>query len=127
MVAMLGSEILNAAISISVYFVVDFITVFDMNKLLGIKIEKLISKKTILEIAQLSQEILPSVAKKTLLIVGGFAFLGLGLPPVTNWEGTDIININMINGVWWTALFPGLTMYLLCIAISIFETHHSHR
>ena len=59
-------------------------------------------------------------AADAVLVLGGLGFLGLGVPAdVPEW-GSDL-NLAIAalpTGIWWTALFPGLAMFLLVLALS---------
>ena len=59
-------------------------------------------------------------AADAVLVLGGLGFLGLGLPEnVPEW-GSDL-NMALIalpTGVWWTALYPGLAMFILVLGLS---------
>ena len=59
-------------------------------------------------------------AADAVLVLGGLGFLGLGLPEnVPEW-GSDL-NMALIalpTGVWWTAIFPGLAMFVLVLGLS---------
>ena len=54
------------------------------------------------------------------LVLGGLGFLGLGLPEnVPEW-GSDL-NMALValpTGIWWTAIYPGLAMFVLVLGLS---------
>ena len=54
------------------------------------------------------------------LVLGSLGFLGLGVPAdIPEW-GSDL-NLAIAalpTGIWWTALFPGLAMFFLVLALS---------
>lgn len=54
------------------------------------------------------------------LVLGGLGFLGLGLPESTPEWGGDLQQamVDVPIGVWWTALFPGLAMFVLVLGLS---------
>ena len=59
-------------------------------------------------------------AADAVLVLGGLGFLGLGLPESIPEWGADL-NMALIaipTGVWWTALFPGLAMFVLVLGLS---------
>jgi peptide/nickel transport system permease protein len=61
-------------------------------------------------------------AADAILIEAALSFLGLGLPPyVASW-GTMLADAQgrILNGGWWTALFPGLAIFLTAFAINCF-------
>ncbi len=60
-------------------------------------------------------------AADAVLILGGLGFLGLGLPESLPEWGSDL-NMALTavpTGVWWTAMFPGLAMFLLVLGLSL--------
>ena len=59
-------------------------------------------------------------AADAVLVLGGLGFLGLGLPEtVPEWGGDLNLALAAVpTGVWWTALFPGLAMFILVLGLS---------
>ena len=59
-------------------------------------------------------------AADAVLVLGGLGFLGLGLPESVPEWGSDLnLALSALpTGVWWTALFPGLAMFLLVLGLS---------
>ncbi len=59
-------------------------------------------------------------AADAVLVLGGLGFLGLGLPEdVPEW-GSDL-NMALLalpTGIWWTAIYPGLAMFVLVLGLS---------
>ena len=59
-------------------------------------------------------------AADAVLVLGGLGFLGLGLPEnVPEW-GSDL-NMALValpTGIWWTAIYPGLAMFILVLGLS---------
>ena len=59
-------------------------------------------------------------AADAVLVLGSLGFLGLGVPAdVPEW-GSDL-NLALAalpTGIWWTALFPGLAMFILVLGFS---------
>ena len=59
-------------------------------------------------------------AADAVLVLGGLGFLGLGLPEnIPEW-GSDL-NMALValpTGIWWTAIFPGLSMFVLVLGLS---------
>ncbi len=59
-------------------------------------------------------------AADAVLVLGGLGFLGLGLPEnVPEW-GSDL-NMALValpTGIWWTAVYPGLAMFILVLGLS---------
>jgi peptide/nickel transport system permease protein len=59
-------------------------------------------------------------AADAVLVLGGLGFLGLGLPESTPEWGGDLQQamVDVPIGVWWTALYPGLAMFVLVLGLS---------
>ncbi|MCP9915172.1 ABC transporter permease [Cyanobium sp. ATX 6F1] len=59
-------------------------------------------------------------AADAVLILGGLGFLGLGLPESIPEWGSDLQQAltALPTGIWWTALFPGLAMFVLVLGLS---------
>jgi peptide/nickel transport system permease protein len=59
-------------------------------------------------------------AADAVLILGALGFLGLGLPESIPEWGSDLQQAltALPTGVWWTALFPGLAMFVLVLGLS---------
>ena len=59
-------------------------------------------------------------AADAVLVLGGLGFLGLGLPEtVPEWGGDLQQALTAVpTGIWWTALFPGLAMFVLVLGLS---------
>ena len=59
-------------------------------------------------------------AADAVLVLGSLGFLGLGVPAnIPEW-GSDL-NLAMSalpTGIWWTALFPGMAMFILVLGLS---------
>ncbi len=59
-------------------------------------------------------------AADAVLVLGGLGFLGLGLPESVPEWGSDL-NMALValpTGIWWTALYPGLAMFVLVLGLS---------
>ncbi|MEB3169425.1 MAG: ABC transporter permease [Cyanobium sp.] len=59
-------------------------------------------------------------AADAVLVLGGLGFLGLGLPESTPEWGSDLQQamVDVPIGVWWTALYPGLAMFVLVLGLA---------
>lgn len=59
-------------------------------------------------------------AADAVLVLGGLGFLGLGLPEtIPEWGGDLQQALTAVpTGIWWTALYPGLAMFLLVLGLS---------
>jgi peptide/nickel transport system permease protein len=60
-------------------------------------------------------------AADAVLVLGGLGFLGLGLPEtIPEWGGDLQQALTAVpTGVWWTALYPGLAMFVLVLGLSV--------
>ena len=125
----LGKGILNASLTLCVYPIKELIEVLATNKLLGISIEELQKKETMLKIGKLFLQSLPSLSKNLILRLTSLGFLGLGVPSdVPEW-GSDL-NLALAalpTGIWWTAIFPGLAAWILCIGLSFLISTHQKK
>ena len=59
-------------------------------------------------------------AADAVLVLGGLGFLGLGLPDTVPEWGSDLQQAltALPTGIWWTALFPGVAMFVLVLGLS---------
>ena len=59
-------------------------------------------------------------AADAVLVLGGLGFLGLGLPETVPEWGGDLQQAltSVPTGIWWTALFPGVAMFVLVLGLS---------
>jgi len=59
-------------------------------------------------------------AADAVLILGGLGFLGLGLPESVPEWGSDLnLALSALpTGIWWTALYPGIAMFILVLGLS---------
>ena len=59
-------------------------------------------------------------AADAVLVLGGLGFLGLGLPETIPEWGSDLQQAltSVPTGIWWTALWPGLAMFVLVLGLS---------
>ncbi len=59
-------------------------------------------------------------AADAVLVLGGLGFLGLGLPEsIPEWGGDLQQALTAVpTGIWWTALYPGLAMFVLVLGLS---------
>jgi peptide/nickel transport system permease protein len=59
-------------------------------------------------------------AADAVLVLGGLGFLGLGLPEAIPEWGGDLQQalIAVPIGIWWTALFPGLALFVLVLGLA---------
>jgi len=59
-------------------------------------------------------------AADAVLMLGGLGFLGLGLPESVPEWGSDLHQAltALPTGIWWTALYPGIAMFVLVLGLS---------
>ncbi len=59
-------------------------------------------------------------AADAVLVLGGLGFLGLGLPETMPEWGSDLQQAlsALPTGIWWTALYPGVAMFVLVLGLS---------
>ena len=129
----LGKGILNAAFALCIVYSPQYFRII-RNQTLLIKYE------TFVEAANISganftriifKYILPNVltplpilltlnAADAVLVLGSLGFLGLGVPAdVPEWGGDLNLALSALpTGIWWTALFPGLAMFILVLGLS---------
>ena len=129
----LGKGILNAAFALCIVYSPQYFRLIRNQTIL-------IKDETYVESASISgagifriifKYILPNVltplpilltlnAADAILVLGSLGFLGLGVPAnIPEW-GSDL-NLAMSalpTGIWWTALFPGLAMFILVLGLS---------
>ena len=133
MAFVLGKGIFNAAFALCIVYAPQYFRL--------IRNQTLLTKaETYIESAKISganifsiafKYILPNVitplpilltlnAADAVLVLGSLGFLGLGVPAdVPEW-GSDL-NLALTalpTGIWWTALFPGLAMFMLVLGLS---------
>ncbi len=80
-----------------------------------------IMRKYLLSNVVISVPVLFSLnAADAVLVLGGLGFLGLGLPESVPEWGSDLhMALSAVpTGVWWTALYPGIAMFLLVLGLS---------
>lgn len=60
-------------------------------------------------------------AADAILIEAALSFLGLGVPPYQASWGTMLNDAqsNILNGIWWPALFPGLAIFLAALSTNL--------
>ncbi len=133
MAFLLGKGILNAAIALCVVYIPQYFRLV-RNQTAQVKSELYIEaarslgasaawimRKYILKNVITSVPVLITLnAADAVLVLGSLGFLGLGLPEgIPEW-GSDL-NLALIalpTGIWWTALYPGLAMFVLVLGLS---------
>ncbi len=129
-----GRGVINAAIALSISYIPQYYRIV-RNQTVSIKSELFIEAAqalgadtyTVLS-RYLFLNVIPSVpviftlnAADAILTLGGLGFLGLGLPPGTPEWGNDLRQAldALPTGIWWTAFFPGFTMTLMVVGLSL--------
>ena len=129
-----GRGVVNAAIALSIAYVPQYYRVV-RNHTASLKTELFIEAAQAMGASTnrvlshyLFLNVIPSVpvlftlnAADAILILGGLGFLGLGLPEQTPEWGHDLrVALDALpTGIWWTALFPGLTMTVMVVGLSL--------
>jgi peptide/nickel transport system permease protein len=129
-----GRGILNAAIAISIAYIPQYYRVV-RNHTVSVKTElfieaaqamgastwKVLSRYLFFNVIQSVPVLFTLNTADAILTLGGLGFLGLGLPEdVPEW-GHDLRQAleALPTGVWWTTLFPGLTLTLMVVGLSL--------
>ena len=133
MAFLLGRGIVNASIALCVVYIPQYFRLV-RNQTSQVKSELYIEAAISMGASPLwvirkylLQNVLTSVpvvltlnAADAVLVLGGLGFLGLGLPEnVPEW-GSDL-NMALValpTGIWWTAIYPGMAMFLLVLGLS---------
>jgi peptide/nickel transport system permease protein len=129
-----GRGVFNAAIALSIAYVPQYYRVV-RNHTISVKTElfieaaqamgastwRILSRYLFLNVIQSVPVLFTLNAADAILILGGLGFLGLGLPEQTPEWGNDLRQAleALPTGIWWTAFFPGLTMTLMVVGLSL--------
>jgi peptide/nickel transport system permease protein len=129
-----GRGVVNAAIAISIAYVPQYYRVV-RNHTVSVKTElfveaaqamgastwRVLSRYLFLNVIQSVPVLFTLNAADAALTLGSLGFLGLGLPDQTPEWGSDLRQAldALPTGIWWTALFPGLALTLLVVALSL--------
>ncbi len=133
MAFLLGRGILNASIALCVVYIPQYFRLV-RNQVSQIKSELYIEAAISMGASPfwvirkyLFKNVLTSVpvvltlnAADAVLVLGGLGFLGLGLPETVPEWGSDL-NMALVAlpaGIWWTAIYPGLAMFILVLGLS---------
>jgi peptide/nickel transport system permease protein len=129
-----GRGIFNAAIAISISYIPQYYRVvrnhtnsvktelfIEAAKAMGATPVRVLSRYLFLNVIQSVPVLFTLNAADAILILGGLGFLGLGLPPEVPEWGRDLrLALDALpTGIWWTTLFPGLTMTLMVVGLSL--------
>ena len=128
-----GRGIINAAFALSIVYSPQYFrlirnqtllikseTYIEAAKISGFKDTKIIWKYIFPNVITPIPVLLTLNAADAVVVLGSLGFLGLGVPAdIPEW-GSDL-NLALTalpTGIWWTALFPGLAMFLLVLSLS---------
>lgn len=129
-----GRGIFNAAIALSIAYVPQYYRVV-RNHTVSVKTElfieaaqamgastwRVLSRYLFLNVIQSVPVLFTLNAADAILVLGGLGFLGLGLPEAVPEWGNDLRQAldALPTGIWWTAFFPGCTMTLMVVGLSL--------
>ncbi|MGD1862905.1 MAG: ABC transporter permease [Leptolyngbyaceae cyanobacterium] len=129
-----GRGVITAAIALSIAYIPQYYRVvrnhtvsvktelfIEAAQALGASTWTVLSRYLFLNVVQSIPVLFTLNAADAILILGGLGFLGLGLPEQTPEWGADIRQAldALPTGIWWTALFPGLTLTLMVTGLSL--------
>ena len=133
MAFLLGQGLLNAAAALCVVYVPQYFRVV-RNQTASVKAELFVEAAQSLGAGPvwimrkyLFRNVITSVpvvltmnAADSVLMLGSLGFLGLGLPAAVPEWGAELKQAltALPTGIWWTALYPGLAMFILVLALS---------
>lgn len=131
----LGRGVINAAIALSIAYIPQYFrlvrnqTISVKNELfveaaqaMGASAWHIMSRYLFFNVVQSVPVLLTLNIADAILILGGLGFLGLGLPEETPEWGHDLkqaLDGLSTGDIWWTTLFPGLTMTLMVTGLSL--------
>ena len=129
-----GRGVLNAAIALSISYIPQYYRVVrnhtvsvktelfvEVAQAMGASTWTVLSRYLFLNVIQSVPVLFTLNAADAILTLGGLGFLGLGLPEgVPEW-GYDLRQAldALPTGIWWTTLFPGLSMTLMVVGLSL--------
>ncbi|UBF28786.1 ABC transporter permease [Kovacikia minuta CCNUW1] len=130
-----GRGILNAAIALSISYIPQYYRVvrnhtvsvktelfIEAAQAMGASTGHILRRYLFLNVVQSVPVLLTLNAADAILTLGGLGFLGLGLPEETPEWGHDLqqaLDGLSTGGIWWTTLFPGLTMTLMVTGLAL--------
>jgi len=127
--------ILSAAVAITVVFVPQYFRV-TRNATMAAKVEPYVDAARVAGAHPrriMFRHILPNVsqsipvlmtlnASEAILTLAGLGFLGFGIEPNSAAEWGYDLNMarsDIANGIWWTAVFPGLAIVLIVVGVTL--------
>lgn len=129
-----GKGILNAAIALSIAYIPQYYRVvrnhtvsvktelfIEAARAMGANTWTVLTRYLFMNVIQSVPVLFTLNAADAVLVLGGLGFLGLGLPPETAEWGHDLkLALDALPiGIWWTAFFPGCTLTLMVIGLSL--------
>ncbi len=129
----LGRGILNVAIAVSIAYIPQYYRLvrnqttsvktelfIEAARAMGASPTRVLSRYLFSNVIQSVPVLFTLNAADAILILGGLGFLGLGLPEEIPEWGHDLKEAlaDLSTGIWWTTLFPGLTLTSLVVGIS---------
>jgi peptide/nickel transport system permease protein len=132
--AVLGSGVINMAISIAVVYVPSYFRII-RSQVLSIKEMSYVeaanaagAKKRTVLLRYILPNVIPSIAvvatvnfADAILTAAGLTFIGMGVPvDIPDW-GWDLTNGRKLlpSGAWWVITFPGLMIILLALGFTL--------
>jgi len=129
-----GRGILNAAIAISISYIPQYYRVvrnqthsvrtelfIEAAQAMGASTWTVLSRYVFFNVIQSVPVLFTLNSADAILTLGGLGFLGLGLPEEVPEWGHDLRQAleALPTGIWWTTLFPGLTLTLMVVGLSL--------
>jgi peptide/nickel transport system permease protein len=129
-----GRGVINAAIALSIAYIPQYFRVVrnhtvsvktelfvEAAQALGASTWHVLTRYLFLNVIQSVPVLFTLNAADAILTLAGLGFLGLGLPAEFPEWGHDLRQAldGLSVGIWWTTLFPGLTMTLLVVGLSL--------
>ena len=129
-----GRGILNAAIAISISYIPQYYRVvrnqthsvrtelfIEAAQAMGASTWVVLSRYLLLNVIQSVPVLFTLNSADAILTLSSLGFLGLGLPEETPEWGHDLRQAlgALPIGIWWTTLFPGLTLTLMVVGLSL--------
>ncbi len=130
----LGRGILNVAIAVSISYIPQYYRVVrnhtasvktelfvEAARAMGATPTRVLSRYLFFNVIQSVPVLFTLNAADAILVLGGLGFLGLGLPEeVPEWgHALKEALSDLSTGIWWTTLFPGLTMTVMVVGLSL--------
>jgi peptide/nickel transport system permease protein len=129
-----GRGVINAAIALSIAYIPQYYRVvrnhavsvktevfIEAAQAMGASVWRILYRYLLGNVAQSIPVLFTLNAADAILTLGGLGFLGLGLPDEVPEWGHDLRQAldALPTGIWWPTFFPGLTMTLLVVSLSL--------